>query len=305
MSYLARPISYVLIIVLGYTLKRVGFLKRADQRTLSKVMFNITLPCTIIHGFSGFERDTSLFWLGGIGFACAFMPMLLMYLTTHGVETKLRAYRMLNIGGYNVGCFSLPLLEAFFGSACVVPAFMFDTGNAVMMTGGSYAMTSTLLKTGGETRESVKDILLKFLKSLPFDTYLVMFTMILLNVELPQLLFTLTKPAGQANGFLAMLIIGLLFEPVMDRGMLRETARELACRYAFAAVSAAACYFLTPFPLLVRQTLAVLCFAPLSSRPPIYTARCHGDAALAGFTNSASIAVSLVCMMALSMLFVL
>lgn len=305
MSYLARPISYVLIIVLGYTLKRVGFLKRADQQTLSKVMFNITLPCTIIQGFSGFERDTSLFWLVGIGFACAFMPMLLMYLTTHGVETKLRAYRMLNIGGYNVGCFSLPLLEAFFGSACVVPAFMFDTGNAVMMTGGSYAMTSTLLKTGGETRESVKDILLKFLKSLPFDTYLVMFTMILLNVELPQLLFTLTKPAGQANGFLAMLIIGLLFEPVMDRGMLRETARELACRYAFAAVSAAACYFLTPFPLLVRQTLAVLCFAPLSSLAPIYTARCHGDAALAGFTNSASIAVSLVCMMALSMLFVL
>ncbi|MBR5560731.1 MAG: transporter [Clostridia bacterium] len=305
MAYLVKPMSYVLVIILGYTLKRVGFLSKSDQQTLSKVMFNITLPCTIIQGFSGFTRDTSLFWLVGVGFVCAFLPMLLMYLTTGGVETKLRAYRMLNIGGYNVGCFSLPLLEAVFGSACVVPAFMFDTGNAVMMTGGSYAMTSTLLKTGGESREGVKDILLKFLKSLPFDTYMVMFTMILLNVEMPDLLFSLTKPAGQANGFLAMLIIGLLFEPMGDKALVRETVRELCCRYAFAAVSAAACYFLTPFDLLVRQTLAVLCFAPLSSLAPIYTGRCNGNAALAGFTNSLSIAVSLVMMMALSMYFVL
>ncbi|MBR4040330.1 MAG: AEC family transporter [Clostridia bacterium] len=305
MSYLARPISYVLIIALGYTLKRAGFLSKADQQTLSKVMFNITLPCTIIQGFSGFERDTTLFFLVGIGFLCALTPMLLMYLTTRGVETRLRAYRMLNIGGYNVGCFSLPLLEAFFGSACVVPAFMFDTGNAVMMTGGSYALTSTLLKTGGETREGVRDILLKFLRSLPFDTYMIMFAMVLLNIEMPELLFTLTKPAGQANGFLAMLIIGLLFEPVMDKRLIRETVRELACRYAFAAASAAACYFLTPFAPVVRQTLAVLCFAPLSSLAPIYTGRCHGDTALAGFTNSVSIAVSLVCMMALSMYFVM
>ena len=305
MAYLVKPMSYVLVIILGYTLKRVGFLSKSDQQTLSKVMFNITLPCTIIQGFSGFTRDTSLFWLVGVGFVCAFLPMLLMYLTTNGVETKLRAYRMLNIGGYNVGCFSLPLLEAVFGGACVVPAFMFDTGNAVMMTGGSYAMTSTLLKTGGENREGAKDILLKFLKSLPFDTYMIMFTMILLNVKMPDLLFSLTKPAGQANGFLAMLIIGLLFEPVGDKALIRETARELCCRYVFAAVSAAACYFLMPFDLVVRQTLAVLCFAPLSSLAPIYTGRCHGDTALSGFTNSLSIAVSLVLMMALSMYFVL
>lgn len=297
--------SYVLVIVLGYVLKRVGFLNKRDQQALSKVMFNITLPCTIIQGFSGFQRDTRLFLLVGIGFACALLPMVIMYLTTRGVETKLRAYRMLNIGGYNVGCFSLPLLEAFFGSACVVPAFMFDTGNAVMMTGGSYAMTSTLLKTGGETREGARDILLKFLKSLPFDTYMIMFAAVLLDIELPELLFTLTKPAGQANGFLAMMIIGLLFEPMGDSALIRETAREMACRYAFAAASAAVCYFLTPFDLVVRQTLAVLCFAPLSSLAPIYTGRCHGDTALAGFTNSVSIAISLILMMALGMFFVM
>lgn len=303
-AYLVRPMSYVLIIVLGYALKRAGFLKKEDQQVLSRIMLNVTLPCAIIQGFSGFERDAKLFLIVGIGFVCAFLPMLLMYLTTRGVDARLRAYRMLNIGGYNIGCFSLPLISAFFGGQGVVAACMFDTGNAVMMTGGSYAMTSTLLKTGGEHREGAGEILIKFLKSTPFDTYMILFALTALNVPIPGIVFELTQPAGNANGFIAMLIIGLMFEPTGDRAFLSETAREIACRYAFAAVSAAACYFLTPFDLVVRQTLSVICFAPLSSLAPIYTQRCRSDAALAGFTNSVSIAVSLVCMMALSMAFV-
>ena len=44
---------------------------------------------------------------------------------------------------------------------------------------------------------------------------------------------------------------------------------------------------------------------PLSSLAPIYTDRCHGDTALASFTNSVSIAVSLVIMLALGLGFVL
>lgn len=305
MTYIIKPMSYVLAIVMGYCLKRAGFFGKADHRLLSKIMINITLPCAIIQGFSGFVRDAKLFLIVGIGFLCAFLPMLLMYLGTRGVQTRLRAYRMLNIGGYNIGCFSLPLIEAFFSSTGVVAACMFDTGNAVMMTGGSYAMTSTLLKTGGETRESAKDILLKFLRSAPFDTYMLLFAMAALNLPIPQLVFDMTRPAGQANAFIAMLMIGMMFEPAGDRTLLTEAAREIALRTAFAAASAAVCYFFTPFDLITRQTLAVLCFAPLSSLCPIYTDRCHSDVELSSFTNSVSIAVSLVCMLALSMVFVL
>lgn len=305
MTYIIKPMSYVLAIVMGYCLKRAGFFGKADHRLLSKIMINITLPCAIIQGFSGFVRDAELFLIVGIGFLCAFLPMLLMYMGTRGVQTRLRAYRMLNIGGYNIGCFSLPLIEAFFSSTGVVAACMFDTGNAVMMTGGSYAMTSTLLKTGGETRESAKDILLKFLRSAPFDTYMLLFAMAALNLPIPQLVFDMTRPAGQANAFIAMLMIGMMFEPAGDRTLLTEAAREIALRTAFAAASAAVCYFFTPFDLITRQTLAVLCFAPLSSLCPIYTDRCHSDVELSSFTNSVSIAVSLVCMLALSMVFVL
>ncbi|MGN0772661.1 MAG: AEC family transporter [Candidatus Ventricola sp.] len=304
MDYLVKPLSYVLVIALGYLLKRAGFFGRDDHRLISRIMINVTLPCTIVRAFSGFSRDGQMFWIVGIGFLCALLPMVLMYLATRGVDTRLRAYRMLNIGGYNIGCFSLPLIEVFFGSTGVVAACMFDTGNAVMMTGGSYAMTSTLLGTGGETRESAKDVLGKFLRSAPFDTYLIMFILMALDVQLPEAVFTLVQPAANANAFVAMLMIGMMFEPALERALVAETARELAARYAFAAVFALACYFLTPFDLVIRRTLVVLCFAPLSSLAPIYTDRCGSATALASFTNSVSIAVSLVLMLALSMIFV-
>ena len=305
MSYMIKPLSYVLIIVLGYVLKRAGFLKKTDQALLSKIMLNVTLPCAIVSGFSGVQRDAGLFLISGIGLLCGFAPMLLMYLTTGSAPTRLRAYRMLNIGGSNIGCFSLPLVQAFFGSTGVVTACMFDIGNAVMMTGGSYTMTSTLLRIGGGKRDGLKEILLKFVRSAPFDTYMILLALTALNISIPPVVCELMQPMGSANAFLAMLIIGLVFEPAAEPALLRETARELACRYAFAAAAAAACYFLTPFELGVRQVLAVLCFAPVSALAPIYTERCGSDAALSGFTNSVSIVVSLVLMMALSMLFVM
>ena len=102
-----------------------------------------------------------------------------------------------------------------------------------------------------------------------------------------------------------LLMIGMMFEPAGDKAFLRETARELVIRYGVAVVFALALYHLTPFDPIVRRTLAVICFGPLSSLAPIYTDRCGADSALASFTNSASIAVSLVCMLALSFAFVL
>ena len=304
MQYLMKPMSYVLFIVLGFLLKRAGLFGKDDHRLISRILIHVTLPCTIVRAFSDVSPDMQMFMIVGIGFLLALLPMLFIYVTTRGVDTRLRAYRMLNIGGYNVGCFSLPLIEVFFGSAGVVTACMFDMGNAVVMTGGSYAMTSTLLKIGGREKESAGDILMKFVKSPPFDTYVLMFVLLVLNIRLPEFIFTLAQPAANANAFLSMLMIGMMFEPVMERGMRDELVRELTIRYALAALFALACWFLTPFEPVVRRTLTVLCFAPLSSLAPIYTDRCGSDTALSSLSNSVSIAVSLIIMMALSMIFI-
>lgn len=298
-SGLLRPLAYAATIVLGYALKRVGFFAANDRRLLSRLMLNITLPCAVVQAFDGFTGEHGLLAIVGIGLAAAFVPVLLMYLLTRGQNPQLRTYRMLNAGGSNIGCFSMPLIGALYGGAGAVTASLFDIGNAIMMTGGSYAMTTTLLHIGSE-REGAGAIAKRFLQSIPFDTYMIMLAMVLLHVRIPQVLLELTRPAGQANGFIAMLTIGVMFEPVMDRTMLKEAARELLFRYAVAAAFAVACYRLTPFEADVRRVLAVLCMSPISSLAPVYADRVGADTALSGFTNSASIALSMGIMIALS-----
>ena len=54
------------------------------------------------------------------------------------------------------------------------------------------------------------------LRSVPFDTFLVILLLGLLGLRLPQPVYTVAGMFGQANAFLAMLMIGLLLEPRID-----------------------------------------------------------------------------------------
>ena len=49
---IVRAVSFFLIVLLAYALKRAGVFTRNDGFVLSRVVMNITLPCAIITSFS-------------------------------------------------------------------------------------------------------------------------------------------------------------------------------------------------------------------------------------------------------------
>lgn len=63
-SILLKAAAFILVIILGYGLKKGG----AD--TVTKIMLNITLPSAIATGFCGFEKSGTLFTLMLFGFFC-------------------------------------------------------------------------------------------------------------------------------------------------------------------------------------------------------------------------------------------
>lgn len=140
-----KPLSFLLIICSGYLLKKKGFFGKDDYKLLSKIVLTFTMPCAVIGTFAGFERDVSLFWIVLLGFLCSLIPMLVVYLLSFRQEKDRRIFSMINTSGYAIGSFTLPLIQGFYGAYSGVITCMFDTGNAVMMTGGSYAITSSLL----------------------------------------------------------------------------------------------------------------------------------------------------------------
>ena len=295
-TVLLKALSFILIILTGYILKKLLFRDPAPQRLLAFVLLNITLPATVIHAFGQFSRDTSLFFIVLLGFLCSFIPMMLVYLASWRQRKEKRAFAMINVTGFNIGAFSLPFIQNFFGPGGMIVACLFDIGNAVMVTGGSFAFTSTFLQTNPGEKQTAGTLLKKFIGSVPFDTYMLMLWLVLFGIPVHDTVLTLIEPVANANAFVAMLLIGMMFEFRTRADKYRTMFSVIGMRLFFGAACSALLYFFLPFSLEIRQVLAVVAFAPVSSIAPIYTIRCQSDGALSSLTLSISILFSLVIM---------
>ena len=102
------------------------------------------------------------------------------------------------------------------------------------------------------------------------------------------------ETAGGANAFLALLMIGIGFEIRMDKDKVAEIVKVLAIRYGIALAFSLGFFFLLPFPLEIRQALAVVVLAPVSSVSPAFTGKIGGDVELSSAINSLTIVISVV-----------
>ena len=61
--------SYVLVILIGSICAQSGFIASETKNVVSKMLFYITLPATVIYSFVGFEFDATLLIASAIGLA--------------------------------------------------------------------------------------------------------------------------------------------------------------------------------------------------------------------------------------------
>ena len=297
---LVRAGCFVAIIVLGAALRRAGFFKREDFSLLSKIVIRITLPAAIITNFAGRELDHSLLILILIGFLCGAAHMLTAWLLNRRRDSAAQAFAVLNTSGVNIGNFVLPFAQGFLGPAGVMVVSLFDVGNAVTCLGGSYSMAGLLLDKG--KRFSLKPVLLSLVKSFPLITYILACTLCLLHINLPGPIVSLAGIIGNANAFLAMLMLGVGFR--LDGSRIPEVLRLLLPRYLVGMALAALCYFLLPVQPIYRTALIIPFLGPVATAAPAFTALLKGDYELASAVSSCSILISIVLITAALIFFV-
>ena len=324
MSTLIQPIALLAIILTGYLSKRAGKFKNRDYRIMQVALFNLVLPCAIIYSFATNPHDSSMLWISVFGFVVAFIPPVLIFLTTRHTPVQDRAFTMLNGSGFNIGCFCFPVVQAFLGTAAIVPAAMFDIGNCVMVAAGTNVMTQTLLhiqpgKTLDEqyqghapvlpytkpkdrdARRLARHALLRnvakgFFGSIPFDTYLVMIVLMLANVKIPAVVATFVEPLANANSFVAMLMVGMLMDLPAGRDDVMKLLKIIGLRLPFGLLSAVCAWFVLPFGANVREAVVMCCLAPIAVFSTLFTDEVLGNAKLAGFSLSVSAIIGLVMM---------
>ena len=95
--------AFVSIVVAGYYAGRSGKLGRGTGNVLSKIVFNLTLPCAVIHAFGAAQFTSDLLWLVVVAAAFNFAAYGAMLVATRHSEHASRVFYLCNICGYNIG----------------------------------------------------------------------------------------------------------------------------------------------------------------------------------------------------------
>lgn len=300
MSIFYTPASFILIIMLGFTLKHFKIVKKDDYVVLTKILINVTLPATIIVAFSRITYSNDFFVIVLIGLIASCFPLLIYFLISGKSDTQSRLFSMINVSGFNVGCFALPFINSLMGEHAGAYAALFDTGNALIMTGGAFAIATALLQTESNQAGVFKGIISQLSKSHLFLLYIALTLLVAIDIHFPVALLKLVEPIAQANSFIAMLIIGLMFKPDIGSRKLCVTFKIITFRLVNSTIFAVIIYYYLPVSEPIRNVLVIIIFAPISSLAPLFTLKSGGDVELSSFINNISIVVGLITMSVIS-----
>lgn len=292
LEVLTKAVAFVMIIIMGYILKRKGFFHANDFYLISKIVIRITLPAAIVWNFSQIVIDTALLTTVAFGFIANIITVTIGYLINLKNAKADQAFDMVNLSGYNIGNFTVPFVQSFLGEAGFAATSLFDAGNAVMCTGITYTLASMVAGTGDKI--SVKSVIRSLLSSVPFDAYIIMTVLAIARIKLPEVVTTFAGTVGNANAFLALLMVGIGFEIHLEKEKIRKIIKVISLRYGIALLFALIAFFWLPFSMEVRQALVLISFGPISSVSPAFTGRLGGDVELSSAINSISIVLSII-----------
>lgn len=298
---LIKSLTFVLIIVIAYSLKKAKVLKKEDANVLATIIMNITLPCALLTSANGIELDVTILILIAVGIITNVVMIFIGYIASMKENNKMKGAYMINTSGYNIGNFVLPFVQSFFPGMGVVYLCSFDIGNALMGLGITYAAADHV--ASGENHFDIKELLKKLFSSIPFDVYVLIFILAIFKLQIPTPILTIASTIGAGNSFLAMLMIGLMLEIQVSSSEAKNVFKILVLRVIGTIVVSVLTFFL-PLPLLAKQILIMAYCAPLSTVSAVFTKRIGYQGDMSATANSLSILLSIVCMIVLLLIFI-
>lgn len=302
MNALLSVLAYVIIILIGLTLRSAGVFPRELVRPIGLLVMNVTLPSAIITALNGVELPFNLLLLILLPIAATWLLIFVAWFLTRRRADAVQAapFAMLNMTGYNIGNFAMPFTMGLVSPLGFLAVCLFDVGNSIMCTGGTYAFAC---RGQGALWDVIKRVAKTLSRSVPLWTYIVVLTLSTCHLQVPKEALHVFTVIGNANAFLSMLFIGLSINVKLNLEGIGPLLRMMLVRYLINGVIAVAAFFLLPFALDVRQAIAIVLMAPLPVMAVIFTMKAQLDWESAALINSLSVLVSIVIMCTLLVIF--
>lgn len=299
-NVLKKTGTFVLLILFGYLLKKLGIVKKKHLNILEKIIMNFTLPCVFLSSSIGLSMNIMLIVYMMIGLFANILLMTLSYFFSRKEEPIIQGTYMIACSGYDVGNFVLPYVQAFFASSSVMYLLSFNIANTMMSMGITFAIAYAI--TYKEMHFDYKSFFIKLFSSVSFDVYILILLLACLNLSLPSVIVNITSAFGSINPILVMIMFGLKLELHMSKDEYKHLFSIISIRF-LGALILCLITLLLPINSTAKLIFSMTYFGPLVSISSIYTKRLGYQGDVVADANSLSILLSMFMMTLILIIF--
>jgi malate permease and related proteins len=287
-----RVVVNLLLIGLGYLIKRVGLISRDEGRVLNRLVLYMTLPAMNLRVISATELSWELFALPVV----MFLAGVLMSRVGHWRGT-LSGLPRRDLGTFVVsfcgvmGSLAYPFAEAGFGTEGISAVAISDLGNAMAIFAVAYSLSFFYSETNTLNR---RQIFKKVATFFPLHAFLIAIVLNLACVDLCGLPGGLIDALAVMNSPLMLLGLGVYLEFDISKSERHVLATQLFWKYGVGVAVAMFMVFVLPFQGATRAMAFLLPLMPTSLSTLIYSVEQELNPRLAAMLISLTMIVSLV-----------
>jgi len=287
-----KTLGMLFMIAVGYLMKRTGWLSKQDARVLSKIVINITLPSVILKNLNGIIISRELLAAIVMGFAANAFLLAVVFFVTHNAGTEKRYIYCFSIPLFNISSYAVPVAQSFATTEEIAALLLFNLPTTVFACVVVPTFAKVFCKKSGGLDLHIAAG--NLLRNVPAMVSIGMTVLGLLHISLPRQATGLVSSFSSANTALAMLSIGLLFEPPTKKSAesFRVIALRLGCVTALAWFTRSG---IVPLGNL-SNILTLVLFAPMVSFAPAMAYEQGYTGSGVALANSAYLPISVACM---------
>ena len=299
-------LNSLIIIALGYLLKRKRVLTEENGEIIAKIIFNLTLPAVILKITSTIVFKINLVLLPLISISYGFLMACIGLLIFRKFPRNLKGLSMMSIIGFNVANFSFPLIEGIWGNSGLQLIALVDAGNAFSIFVVCYTMGWIFSNKNDTQKIDFKHVSKNLLKSTPLISYIIALFLNFSGILLPFFIRDLVDIISMANSLLALLLLGIFLNFKFQKNQWWMIGKSLLIRYAFGFTFGLIFYLFLPsatFDSLFRIIIFISLILPVGLAVIPFSVEMEYDKKLITMIANLSIVISFLLMWILVFLF--
>lgn len=257
-------LAALLVIALGYTLRKVGLVNRDHGNVIARLVLNVTLPALVLETVPKVDLSLSLAFLPILALLHGAISFLLVQLFFRRRSHLERGMITIVAMGFNNGLFAFPIVQEIWGSEAIKLLAIFDVGNGIILLGANYVAASYFSRGGYMRLGTTLKVVAKALgTSVPLIVFAFALILNIYGLYLPSPLERAVGIVASANGALGLLVLGIFQSFTIRREDVATIVKVLGLRYFIGIAFSVVTVIHFGSTELLRQVLGIAFILPV------------------------------------------